>query len=558
MSGDNSKTGSSNSCSGNEKETHKSTSISEDIQNSYIQKIPSFERDDDLTVVTTAESTQGSSMNIPNLHHQRFNRDIEFMNYERAKENSDRIASDFSSVSVDQPSNQNNTTNNAGAKSSLAAAAAGLQSYYSLQNKQSRNVGLQSYSFPNKQLNKRPSFVSVLSSDSFHVAPQTPPPPGFVTSISGEREKVNFKNNNHYSHLYGKDHYNRNYSAGSRYDELSGSRYMGGNQRFHGSETNLIFADNGIWGSLNQDRTDKFSDNISHRSMPSMTVASSQSQSTSSNTTCTVGWKKHVHSELDNGTLTSGQQNLNDANISLGEFSSSSLPPFHQYSGKRLGGVDLDNRSHSFQTLSTPYQSYCNGGGCDSKVQKDDNITMGSRAVQAFLSAPNEKTLLQTGGYSMELEESSSSNSSFYSDSPEPPFSPEPTTYKEPKEAKTLSFAIPPINEENDENLMLSSFNEKNLPSFPTINQTPILPRFSSGDSDEAYNLNLDDDINNISIGNSSANKLSPRSRKREWRLKMMRKLSEIPVGELNPDEVPIFALMNVSLRKFQPCFQTE
>ncbi len=43
----------------------------------------------------------------------------------------------------------------------------------------------------------------------------------------------------------------------------------------------------------------------------------------------------------------------------------------------------------------------------------------------------------------------------------------------------------------------------------------------------------------------NSLNNLSPRSKKREWLLRMNRKLQDIPVGELDPTTVPISAVMN-------------
>ena len=45
----------------------------------------------------------------------------------------------------------------------------------------------------------------------------------------------------------------------------------------------------------------------------------------------------------------------------------------------------------------------------------------------------------------------------------------------------------------------------------------------------------------------------SPRTRKREWRLKMNRKLANIQVGDLDPNDVPIIVLMNVG-EVFQAC----
>jgi len=80
--------------------------------------------------------------------------------------------------------------------------------------------------------------------------------------------------------------------------------------------------------------------------------------------------------------------------------------------------------------------------------------------------------------------------------------------------------------------------------------QPPLMDDYSFGDDDDDtddFHLVEDDDelsweAQNNPYGTSSS---SPRSKKKEWLLRMSRKLNEIPEGELDPSVVPISAIMN-------------
>ena len=179
---------------------------------------------------------------------------------------------------------------------------------------------------------------------------------------------------------------------------------------------------------------------------------------------------------------------------------------------------------------------------------------MNSYAVQSILSSPS--TLYQPSQQglqqnNLELEGSSSSNSSGLSDYVDaiPGFG-----YVDANPAFDLNTSFPEDTNANDQSTISYS-----LPPMMAVKQVEqkILPDLSKGHSSSASDDNLGyskygdafNALNTSRQSQSSVGQTSPRSKKREWRLKMSRKLGEIPVGELNPDELPLTALMNVSFR---------
>ena len=88
------------------------------------------------------------------------------------------------------------------------------------------------------------------------------------------------------------------------------------------------------------------------------------------------------------------------------------------------------------------------------------------------------------------------------------------------------------------------------LPSIDDVYPTPLYVDDEEDDEDETYqhwNNNADGDNNtNSSVGNGNGGgNASPTTKKREWLLRMNRRLQEVPVGELDPSSIPISAIMN-------------
>jgi len=93
------------------------------------------------------------------------------------------------------------------------------------------------------------------------------------------------------------------------------------------------------------------------------------------------------------------------------------------------------------------------------------------------------------------------------------------------------SFALPPPTESgNDHNT--------NLDPATSVEYTSS---DHSWDYDEDED-NLDDEG---SRGARSKTKVSPKTRKREWMLRISRRLADLPIGELDPNDFPINAVMN-------------
>ena len=100
-----------------------------------------------------------------------------------------------------------------------------------------------------------------------------------------------------------------------------------------------------------------------------------------------------------------------------------------------------------------------------------------------------------------------------------------------------VTYALPPL-------MPVKPVEQKILPDLSN--------RLSSSASDDrSVSKKYGDSVNARNFNQSSSGH-SPRTKKREWRLKMSRKLADIPVGDLNPDELPLTALMNVGFFGFQ------
>lgn len=81
--------------------------------------------------------------------------------------------------------------------------------------------------------------------------------------------------------------------------------------------------------------------------------------------------------------------------------------------------------------------------------------------------------------------------------------------------------------------------------------EKPILPEQSLLLMEDLFSNDDDEDDDSSSwddsgiLPSSNAKELSPKSKKREWLLRMNRRLNEIPIGELDPVSVPLSAVMN-------------
>lgn len=73
--------------------------------------------------------------------------------------------------------------------------------------------------------------------------------------------------------------------------------------------------------------------------------------------------------------------------------------------------------------------------------------------------------------------------------------------------------------------------------------------RSDSSEDDDSWEASLrnpyEHDVSMATATSTTTVTLSPKSKKREWLLRMTRKMQEIPVGELDPTTVPLAAVMN-------------
>lgn len=116
--------------------------------------------------------------------------------------------------------------------------------------------------------------------------------------------------------------------------------------------------------------------------------------------------------------------------------------------------------------------------------------------------------------------------------------------------ATTSSTLQPSILDMHPEGSSSGSQGGDGFPILPL--HPPSLDDFSynpddstSHDEDYLFLEDEDDDDDEEDSRNPYATSSSPRSKKREWLLRMNRRLSEIPVGELDPLTMPVSAIMN-------------
>ena len=92
------------------------------------------------------------------------------------------------------------------------------------------------------------------------------------------------------------------------------------------------------------------------------------------------------------------------------------------------------------------------------------------------------------------------------------------------------------------------SFAPFDRPILPeqSLNLDDLLPIDDEDEDDEEDDFSYEDSaILPLSVSAVSNKDLSPKTKKREWLLRMNRRLNEIPIGELDPTTVPMSAVMN-------------
>jgi hypothetical protein len=83
-------------------------------------------------------------------------------------------------------------------------------------------------------------------------------------------------------------------------------------------------------------------------------------------------------------------------------------------------------------------------------------------------------------------------------------------------------------------------------PSSPKHSDGPILPSLEDIFQDSLVDDECDEDDDDLPIECDDVSGFgSSGSKKRDWLLRMNRRLSEIPVGELDPTNIPLLAIMN-------------
>ena len=467
------------------------------LQQSFLEQMESFERDDDLTVVTTAESIGEKNRNNDFVNNSAPSSPPENIAKPSFKFNQgslgdvggSAIDSRFASMSIQEREQATHVECIAAPKSSLAIAA-------------SRQPPSDQRYVSSLTQNKPSSLSSTISTNLSGYQSLAPPPPGFVSPISLKSERNNVSNSDHFYQI----NRDRAFFTDSRVIRRKEGKHRGPNERHPIQKLNQrsTFQSNNFWGTMHDDTS----------SMPSATIVSSNSHSTVSDAASLVGtWKNSNLRQSQNNRTFQGQYGHTQS--SLGSYNNSTAVRFNRPNSMK----DSSSVSTSFHSLSN-----------ESYYQRSN---VNSHAVQSILSSPS--TLFQTQGlYNVELAQSSSSNSSSFSEHNEaiPSTDTSPGFKFTSNSEANLSYALPPL-------------------SPVKLSQGKILPEISkqlssSGSGDQAYCKK--EDVFRISRSSQSSSGQSPKSKKREWRLKMSRKLAETPVGELNPDDVPLIALMNVSL----------
>jgi hypothetical protein len=100
--------------------------------------------------------------------------------------------------------------------------------------------------------------------------------------------------------------------------------------------------------------------------------------------------------------------------------------------------------------------------------------------------------------------------------------------------------------------LVSSTTNNAGRPILPVMDEVAsVLPNIGDFDGDEGDRVEVEehDEDDSYLWGNDASSvedaPSSPNSKKRDWLLRMNRRLAEIPVGELDPSVTPISAIMN-------------
>lgn len=483
-------------------DSHASKMTPKQLQQSFIEHVPSFERDDDLTVVTTAESIGGKSSSRRNVNeypspstpHQdrtELNQSFDQEGVEGAKSNI-QLDSEFLSMSIKEREHSTPVEYITAPRSSLAIAAS----------RQAIDNRAPSSKLQHKTPSSLQSTISTKSSRAEFVAP---PPPGFVSPVSLKSGR-NAKSpdrvfpNNRDRGFYTDSRVIRRKEVRSNISDQKRRSYDKYNSRG-------LFENDGLWGMTNDDNA----------SMPSATVVSSNSHSTVSDVTSLGTWKRSKFGRLEDEPSIRGQPK------------GTQLPSgsFNKFQSMQAPQTDYmkDNSSVSTSYHSLGNQSYYQRG------------SVNSNAVQSILSSPS--ALYQTQGMHNNLEatQSSSSNSSSFSDyiDANSGFGLNTSIGQETNatDESSITYSLPPL-------MSVKKVEQKILPELST--------RLSSSGSDESPGpKNYGDAFNALGSSRQTSGGNSPRSKKREWRLRMTRKLADIPVGELNPDELPLTALMNVS-----------
>ena len=559
---------------------------SKEIQNQYIQNIPSFERDDDLTIVTTAESSQEGrdTTNAHNHANNRSNQDTSSVRNSGVLDGPDNIDIDLSTLSIQNqlPPTQ---IQNLAPKSSLAAAVSRLETF-DLMSKQN----------PTTTFNKPSSMTSPFSTKFLNEKKVAPPPPGFISPISvkSESRSMQYLEGSKSAPSFKKAHYRRDNRICTRKDSNYSKNDPIRNVR---SSSNR-----GVrWGSSYQDNIDSFNDNSSH-GVPT-SLSSSFSQSTSSNQIQKEVWKNFRQSQQqrnnsnvkeevrdknmvgglpslppqnfrdrvqsmplmnkrshlkptaqDNGDIGSDGSYRGVPSLTISSFSQSTVSDNTyasawkniQTSREAIGLYDNDvdnSMSLTDDTVMIPPMEFYDKA--TSKQSRDQSLMSSSLFPQQQSDTTSSEAIQNDfpslllplpGSYAVELANSSSSSHSSYS-----------TDNFDGR----LSDSLQIWDDHRDKKESRHSFGISGISSIKESNEPKILPEmiqhFSSSGSGEGLRLSLEQDMKNTSSGSQSTKRSIDRSRKREWCLKMNKRLAEIPVGKLDPEEVPISALMNVS-----------
>jgi len=240
----------------------------------------------------------------------------------------------------------------------------------------------------------------------------------------------------------------------------------------------------------------------------------------------------------------------------------------------------LPHRSLSFAS-SPRYRSSGQGktSGFESAASQQSRDSYGSinsnterfpNRSQSFTASPRQYSrYITNASIDDDIKKSMSRSSTLPSDLPSdeyvPHHSPHPS--ESPHSIKRiggLSLFSPDLSQDSGNSSYLSRIQEQRALVLPppltdiVENNQKILPKhedsaneYDTSDYDIEDESFLDED-NRAGLGSSSSIsrlQVSPKTKKREWLLRMNRKLADVPVGELDPSSFPIAAIMNAWAR---------